>query len=116
MITIQVVCGVGSHFNVETTFDRRIDLVMVASILVFWLVTVVLAVASDAPTPPHRAASHALKLGFAPTVIGTALGGLMMIPSAAQLAMDPSLLTASGGHTVGAPDGGPGIPMEYDGR
>jgi hypothetical protein len=54
----------------------------------------------------------ALRAGMTITVIGAMTGGLMTQPTEAQLAQARATrhLTVSGAHTVGAPDGGPGIP------
>jgi hypothetical protein len=46
------------------------------------------------------------------TIVGAASGGLMTRPTGAQLAEAHRThrLVAAGAHTVGAPDGGPGLP------
>jgi hypothetical protein len=46
------------------------------------------------------------------TVLGSAAGGLMlrMTPEQAEAALVNHTVTAVGAHTVGAPDGGPGLP------
>jgi hypothetical protein len=46
------------------------------------------------------------------TIAGALTGGLMTRPTAAQLdaARAGARLTIAGAHTVGAPDGGPGLP------
>jgi hypothetical protein len=45
-------------------------------------------------------------------VVGAAMGGLMTQPSTAQIAAARAAghMTVSGSHTVGGPDGGPGLP------
>ena len=46
------------------------------------------------------------------TVVGQATGGLMTTPTAAQVeAARTSRMTIAGAHTVGAPDGGAGLPI-----
>jgi hypothetical protein len=54
----------------------------------------------------------AVRAGMIITLIGASSGGLMTSPRAAQLeAMKTThRMTLSGSHTVGAPDGGPGLP------
>jgi hypothetical protein len=54
----------------------------------------------------------ALRLGLLITVLGAATGGLMVRPTPAQLdqARVTHQMPISGAHTVGAPDGGPGMP------
>jgi hypothetical protein len=59
-----------------------------------------------------RALGWALRLGMTLTIIGAATGGLMTRPTAAQLADARAGLgmPVAGAHTVGAPDGGAGLP------
>jgi hypothetical protein len=53
-----------------------------------------------------------LRLGMLTTVIGSAGGGLMLriTPEQAAAIRATHTVRAVGGHTVGAPDGGPGLP------
>jgi hypothetical protein len=59
-----------------------------------------------------RALGWALRFGMTITIIGASTGGLMTAPTAAQLAGARAThrMALSGAHTVGAPDGGPGLP------
>ena len=54
----------------------------------------------------------ALRLGMTITIVGAMTGGLMTRPTSAQLeaARAGNRMTVAGAHTVGAPDGGPGLP------
>jgi hypothetical protein len=54
----------------------------------------------------------ALRIGVLITVLGAASGGLMTQPTSEQLgqARLTQQMPIFGAHTVGAPDGGPGIP------
>ncbi|MGH9372472.1 MAG: hypothetical protein ACRD15_13150 [Vicinamibacterales bacterium] len=58
-----------------------------------------------------RALGWALRLGLSITIIGASSGGLMTQPTAAQLdeARTTHRMSVAGAHTVGAPDGGPGM-------
>lgn len=60
---------------------------------------------------PDRALGWALRLGLTITIVGALSGGLMTRPTPDQLqvlqAGGPA--TVVGAHTVGAPDGGPGL-------
>jgi hypothetical protein len=60
-----------------------------------------------------RALGWALRLGMVMTIVGAATGALMTRPTSAQLAQArlTHTLTISGAHTIGAPDGGPGLPV-----
>src|SRR5262245_29546210 len=59
-----------------------------------------------------RALGAALRLGMTITIVGATTGGLMTRPTATQLAEVRAThrMLVSGAHTVGAPDGGPGLP------
>jgi hypothetical protein len=52
-------------------------------------------------------------LGMVLALIGTGSGGLMVVPNSPQLAEAHASgrLPIAGAHTVGAPDGGPGLPV-----
>jgi hypothetical protein len=54
-----------------------------------------------------------LRLGMVLALIGTGSGGLMVVPNSRQLAQAHATgrLPIEGAHTVGAPDGGPGLPL-----
>jgi hypothetical protein len=58
------------------------------------------------------ALGFAIRVGMVITVIGSGTGGLMTQPTSAQLedARATRSMPVSGAHTVGAPDGGPGLP------
>jgi hypothetical protein len=59
-----------------------------------------------------RALGWALRLGLTITILGASTGGLMTGPTDAQIAEArlTGRMTVSGAHTVGGPDGGPGLP------
>ena len=112
IISVQVFRGTTSHFNVSTLFDGVIFTIMGAAIVVQTLSTVAVAVALWRHEFEDRALAWALRLGLTITIIGAMSGGLMTQPTAQQLnasrAGEP--MTTAGAHTVGAPDGGPGLP------
>ncbi len=66
---------------------------------------------SGSALPTSRSAGP-IRLGLLVTVLGQATGGLMTQPTSAQMAAARAgeRMTISGAHTVGAPDGGPGLP------
>src|SRR4030095_10624946 len=60
-----------------------------------------------------RARGGALRIGMVITIVGASLGGMMTRPTNAQLDQMRATQQASpiiGAHTVGAPDGGRGLP------
>ena len=96
-ITLQAARGTTSHFNVATPFDATIFGVMggmigVNALLVF--VTWLLLSTSSPPIP--RAYLWGIRLGLIVFLLASAEGVFIVI---------------HGAHTVGAPDGGPGLPF-----
>lgn len=112
IIGMQAARGTTSHFNVGTPLDFALFTAMGVAILVQTLASVAVAIAlwrEDVST--DRAMGWALRLGVTLTIVGAMTGGLMTRPTKAQIAeARSSRITVSGAHTVGAPDGGPGLP------
>jgi hypothetical protein len=112
VIDLQAWRGTTSHFNVGTTLDATLFSVMGAAIVLQTLTSVAVAVALWRQPFADRALGWALRLGLSLTIIGAATGGLMTRQTAAQLdeARATRRIAIAGAHTVGAPDGGPGLP------
>lgn len=112
IIDTQAWRGTTSHFNVGTTLDLVLFSIMGVAILVQTLSSIAVAVALWRQRFTDRALGWALRFGLIITVIGASTGGLMTRPTTAQLAdaRTTGLMTIAGAHTVGAPDGGPGLP------
>jgi hypothetical protein len=111
IITTQAARGVASHFNVGTPLDGALFGIMGAAIVVQTLASVAVAAALWRQAFADRAMAWAFRLGFTLAIVGASTGGLMAQPTAAQrasLADGPPAVV--GAHTVGAPDGGPGLP------
>jgi len=96
IIYIQAWRGTTSHFNQSTPLNGILYGFMGIGIAVLWFATVAVFVAAMRQPFTDKAWGWALRLGLLITVIGSAGGGLMIRNNA---------------HTVGAPDGGPGIPF-----
>src|SRR3954463_11347930 len=105
--------GTTSHFNVATAFDASIFAAMGAIIATQTVLAAVLAVVVWRQRFAAPALGWALRLGLILTVLGASTGGLMTRPTAAQIASARAThqMPLSGAHTVGAPDGGPGLPL-----
>lgn len=112
IIDLQAFRGTTSHFNVGTTFDGALFSVMGAAIVVQTLSTIAVAVALWRHRFADAALGWALRFGIAITIVGALAGGLMTQPSRDQLAAARAGrgMPVVGGHTVGAADGGPGLP------
>jgi hypothetical protein len=111
IIAAQAWRGTTSHFNVSTMLDGVLFTVMGIAIVVQTLSTIAVAVALWRHWFADAALGWALRLGVIITIVGAMTGGLMTRPTAAQLdtARAGERMTISGAHTVGAPDGGPGL-------
>jgi hypothetical protein len=113
LIDMQAARGTTSHFNLATRFDSAVFGVMGVSIACIWLAMLVLTVLLFRQSFAGSAWGWSLRLGMVLALIGTGSGGLMTTPNSRQLAdaHASGRLTIAGGHTVGAPDGGRGLPV-----
>ena len=113
IIDIQAWRGTTSHFNVSTPVNAVVFATMGAAILLQTLVSVAVAVALWRQRFTDRALGWALRLGTTLTIVGALTGPLMTRPTAAQLADaragHPMMI--AGAHSIGGPDGGPGVPV-----
>jgi hypothetical protein len=112
IIDAQAWRGTTSHFNVGTLVDSVLFSIMGLAIVVQTLTSIAVAVALWRQRFEDRALGWALRLGMTITIVGASTGGLMTRPAVAQLeqARATGRITLAGAHTVGAPDGGPGLP------
>ena len=113
IIALQAARGTTSHFNVSTPFDAAMFSTMGAAIAVLWFASLTVAVALFRTRFADRALGWALRLGVALSVMGAAFGGFMTRPTEAQLeeARASGEIRYAGAHTVGALDGGSGLPI-----
>jgi hypothetical protein len=113
LIDLQAWRGTSSHFNVGTGFDGVVYGTMGVSIALVWLSMVGLTIALFRQPFGGSAWGWSLRLGMMLGLIGTGSGALMTVPNSAQLAQahGQDAMKIVGGHTVGAPDGGRGLPV-----
>ena len=112
IIDTQAWRGTTSHFNIGTTLDAVLFTIMGSAIVIQTLSSVAVAVALWRQRFDDRALGWALRFGLVVTIVGASTGGFMTRPTAAQLdeSRTTGRMTIAGAHTVGAPDGGPGLP------
>jgi hypothetical protein len=112
VIAVQAWRGTTSHFNISTPVDAMLFGIMGSLITLQTLASIAVAVALWRQPFTDRALGIALRAGIIITIVGAAIGGLMTRPTAAQLAEARATgrIATAGAHTVGAPDGGPGLP------
>jgi len=111
IIAAQAWRGTTSHFNVGTSADAVLFAVMGLAIIVQTFSTIAVAVALWRQRFDEPSMAWALRMGMCLTIVGALTGGLMTRPTTAQLesARAGARMTIAGAHTVGAPDGGPGV-------
>ena len=112
IIALQAWRGTTSHFNVGTPLDATLFSIMGGAIVLQTFTSIAVAVALWRQRFDDAALGWALRLGMTITIIGALSGGLMTRPTAEQFerlrAGQP--VAVVGGHTVGAADGGRGLP------
>jgi hypothetical protein len=113
LIDLQAWRGTTSHFNASTPLNRTIFIVMGSAILIQTFVSVTVAVALWRQRFVNPSLGWALRFGMILTIAGAMTGPLMTRPTPTQLeqARAGRGLPIIGAHTVGAPDGGPGVPV-----
>ncbi len=97
LIVLQAARGVRSHFNVDSFFDERIFnlmglLIMVNTVLLVWL----LVWHIRHQIPSGEGLRWGIRWGLFATLAASAIGGIMV---------------ANNSHTIGASDGGTGLPL-----
>lgn len=109
IITSAAALGRRSHFNVATPMERALFVTMGLTVIVLWVATLVIALLLLREQLVEPAAAWALRLGCLIGLAGLALGGLMLAPTDDQLS--GAVEGVTGAHSVGVPDGGPGLPV-----
>ncbi len=112
IIDLQAWRGTTSHFNVGTLLDGVLFSIMGVGIVIQTLASAAVGFALWRQPFADRAFGWALRLGLAVTLAGASVGGLMTQPTDGQLAdaRATGRIVTAGAHSVGGPDGGPGLP------
>jgi Domain of unknown function (DUF4281) len=112
VIITQAARGTTSHFNLSTPLDSFLWITMGAFIMVVWVMTLALTVVLIRRPLPDKAFAWSLRLGLIISLVGMATGFFMVRPTPEQRAsahrIAPKIV---GAHSVGVPDGGPGLPV-----
>ena len=109
----QVMRGTTSHFNFATPFDAAVWGTMATAIVILRLLNLLTAVLLLRQRLPAPAFAWGLRLGVLIAAVGMALAFLMTLRTPAQkaAAVAGQGMGIVGAHTVGAEDGGPGLPV-----
>jgi hypothetical protein len=97
-LTLQVLRGVPSHFNFSTPFDASLFSIMGIAILIntFFILQATLVYFLNPPSTLDQTTLWGIRWGLVTFLLGSVLGGY---------------LSSQTGHTVGVPEGGPGLPF-----
>jgi hypothetical protein len=111
LISLQAGRGTTSHFNFSTPFNAALFAVMGTAIVLQTVASIAVAIALWRQEFEDQVLGWALRLGIIITIVGASSGGLMTRPTVDQLATAHAgqAMPVIGAHTVGAPDGGPGV-------
>jgi hypothetical protein len=108
VIVSQVIRGQTSHYNDTTPLNAMLWSAMGMSITVLFTAHFVIAVVAARQRLADRAATYAVRLGLGLSMLGMAAAVPMVLPGQAPAGGATGI---SGAHTVGLPDGGPGLPL-----
>lgn len=113
IIVLQVVRGTTSHFNVSTPLDGALWSAMGVMIVLVWLANLAAAVLLLRQRLPDRTLAWGLRFALLVSLLGMAVAFPMTVPTSEQIARAGAGggMPTAGAHTMGAPDGGPGLPV-----
>ncbi|MFF5217983.1 hypothetical protein [Micromonospora sp. NPDC000442] len=106
IIVGQVIRGTTSHYNETSTFNAVLWQLMGAAIMVLFVAHVAIGVAVLRQPIAGRAGRYAIGLGLGLAALGMLVAVPMTMPGQA-----PVIEGIAGAHSVGVPDGGPGLPL-----
>ncbi|MEU8110826.1 hypothetical protein [Micromonospora sp. NPDC048947] len=102
----QVIRGQTSHFNDTTPLNTALFAAMGAAIMVLFFAHLVIGIVVLIQRIPDRVAATAVGWGLGLSLLGM----LAAVPMALPM-QDPGIEGIGGAHSVGVPDGGPGLPV-----
>lgn len=113
VIILQVIRGQRSHFNIATTLNQDLYIVMGVSIAVVWALNLILAVFVVRERIEDTAIRLAIRSGLVIALAGMAVAFFMVLPTGQQVSAigHGAAVPFLGAHSVGVPDGSPGIPL-----
>ncbi|MEV5764916.1 hypothetical protein AB0L34_10120 [Micromonospora sp. NPDC052213] len=106
IIVGQVLRGTTSHFNETSPLNAALWQLMGATIMVLFAAHVVIGIVVLRQPIANRAGKTAIGWALGLTLLGMLVAIPMAMPDQAQ-----SIEGVAGAHSVGVPDGGPGLPL-----
>jgi hypothetical protein len=106
IIVTQVIRGTTSHYNETTPFNAALWSAMGNAIALLFLAQLVIAVVVLRQRIADRSLAYAIRIGLGVSLLGMLAAVPMVTP-----AQDPGIEGIVGAHSVGVPDGGPGMPL-----
>jgi hypothetical protein len=106
VIVGQVLRGTTSHYNETTPLNAVLWQVMGSSIMVLFVAHFVIGTVVLRRPVAGRVAAYAVRLGLGLSLLGMLAAVPMVLPG-----QHPDVEGVSGAHSVGVPDGGPGLPL-----
>lgn len=108
----QAARGTLSHFNNATAFDRTLYILMGNSIAMLWMANLAIVILLLRTAMPDAATRWAIRLGLVIALVGMSVGFLMVSAAPEPIpGVDMETRVPVGAHSVGVPDGGPGLPL-----
>ena len=114
LITLQVIRGTTSHFNVSTAFDAAVFSTMGTAITILATVNLITVILLALQRMDDAVFATALRLGALTSFVGMTVAFLMTsgpTPSQRAALEAGGNLSIVGAHSVGVEDGGPGLPL-----
>jgi len=104
IIVLQAARGTTSHYNEATPFDAALWKAMGLSIMMLFVSHLIIAVAALRQRIQDRTIAYGMRLGLGLSLLGMLAAVPMVIPRG-----EPEIDGVAGAHSVGVPDGGPGL-------
>jgi hypothetical protein len=106
IIALQAARGTTSHYNETSDVNAALWQAMGMSIMVLFVAHLVIAVVAVRQKIADRGNAYGIRLGLGLCVLGMLAAVPMVMPG-----QDPGIDGITGAHSVGVPDGGPGLPL-----
>ena len=106
IILLQAARGTTSHYNETTPFDAALWKAMGVSIMLLFVSHLIIAVAALRQRIQDRTIAYGMRLGLGLSLLGMLAAVPMVVPRG-----EPEIDGVAGAHSVGVPDGGPGLPF-----